>query len=532
MQAFYLKYRPQTLEDLIGQERIKNALLTAHSSGKLSHAYLFVGPRGTGKTSTARILAKMVNCGEKDAPCNKCSSCLSITNGSNLDLIEIDGASNRGIDDIRLLRENIKLVASGGKKKIYIIDEVHMLTTEAFNALLKTLEEPPEHALFILATTEVQKVPQTILSRVQRLDFKLASSEDLMKALQNIVKQEKLDIDSEALRILAKKASGSFRDAVKLLDQISSSGKKVTAKDVAEGLKTTKADDLLSLLEHLSGKKTKEAIIWINSEVESGIDIKDLTLTLMETMRYLMLIKNDLGEVLVKSEVDGEYYSSLEKLASKFSVLDLNEGLDAIQSSLEKLRFASIPSLPLELAVIEITQLSVLSSQLSEESRSVMGSSAEEAKTDELKTEKLDSENRQQKTDNKSDVEEKIIQIEDTNTPDMSILHEKWTFVLETIRPYNFSLEALLRSAKIVECFEGVVILEVPYSFHQRILETPKSKDLLESVLSEVLAKTVRVSTVLGIRPIRLEDIANVEIAADDEVIRAASEIFEGSLVE
>ncbi|MBI3485994.1 DNA polymerase III subunit gamma/tau, partial [Candidatus Daviesbacteria bacterium] len=212
--VFYLKYRPQTLDDLIGQEQVKSSLTKAFESNHLAHAYLFCGPRGTGKTSTARILAKMVNCEILDdsdktksfkkspiaessittsvsIPCNKCSSCISITDGSNLDLIEIDAASNRGIDDIRDLKEKIKLAPSSARKKVYIIDEVHMLSAEAFNALLKTLEEPPEHVLFILATTELHKIPETILSRVTKLDFKTASTLDLVKALKKVVDGEK-----------------------------------------------------------------------------------------------------------------------------------------------------------------------------------------------------------------------------------------------------------------------------------------------------------------------------------------------------
>ena len=220
--VYYRKYRPQTLDEIIGQEHIKNALKKAHESNRLSHAYLFAGPKGSGKTSTARILAKMINC-EVGGPCNKCSTCLSITDGSNLDLIEIDAASNRGIDDIRELREKIKLAPTSSKKKVYIIDEVHMLTTEAFNALLKTLEEPPSHVLFILATTDPHKIPQTILSRVQRFDFQAAKEEEIIEYLKNVIKIEKLKISDEALNLIAKKSEGSFRDGLKILDQLSNS---------------------------------------------------------------------------------------------------------------------------------------------------------------------------------------------------------------------------------------------------------------------------------------------------------------------
>lgn len=529
--ALYLKYRPQSLAELIGQTSVKKTLLSAFQANKLSHAYLLVGPRGTGKTSTARILAKMVNCRKPDRqiPCNKCDVCLSITDGSNLDLIEIDAASNRGIDDIRTLRENIKLAPSGNKKKVYIIDEVHMLTTEAFNALLKTLEEPPEHALFILATTDVGKVPQTILSRVQRLDFTLASGEDLMMSLKRIIDGEKIKIQEEALKLLIKKADGSFRDSVKLLDQISSKEGEITVQDIVDNLRTTKFDEVISLLGILAEKKTSEGILTINKMVGGGADIKDLTLSLMEVVRALMLIKSDLGGSLVAPEYGSENYISLVELAKKFELKDLSKGLEALQQALERLKFASILVLPLELAIMEMCQFSVLSSQpalpagrLSDNSQPVISlpvSIAEQPIAEKPKTEQPKSENRPHKTDN-------------SISPEIALIHDKWTFILETIRPYNFSLEALLRSVKIASCVDGIVTLEVPYSFHQRILETPKSRDLLESVLSDVLGKPAKMVTVLGVRPVRVEDVANVEIAADDEIIRAASEIFEGSLVD
>lgn len=503
--AYYLKYRPKALDDLVGQDVVKKNLLSAFQNNRLSHAYLFVGPRGTGKTSTARILAKMVNCSkEGKAPCNECSNCLSITDGSNLDLIEIDAASNRGIEDIRSLRDKIKLAPTAAKKKVYIIDEVHMLTPEAFNALLKTLEEPPAHALFILATTEGSKIPQTILSRVQRLDFKLASQEELSQVLEKIIKIEKIDISEEALQILKAAAQGSFRDAIKILDQVSGISDKVTASEITTILHGSDIEQVLSLLENLTKHDVKSSILLISNLERSGIDFKIFTGAVMEIMRALILIKNDLGLPLVQPRYGSEQYSNLVTLADRFTVSDLSESLDILQKSYEKLKTTSIPSLPLELAVIEICG----------------EASSEMRDNGKLKAIEL--------ADGSS--KPSTIQQPQSND-DIQKLKEKWTYVCETIRPYNFSLEALLRSINITECSETAVIVEVPYSFHQRILEAPKNRELLESILSDILGRMIKVSTVLGNRPAKAEDVANIEVAADDEIIRAAAEIFNSDTV-
>lgn len=509
MEVFYLKYRPQTLDELIGQERVKKALLAAFKNDKLSHAYLLVGPRGTGKTSTARILAKMVNCQQKNAPCNKCDICSSITDGSNLDLIEIDAASNRGIEDIRALRERIKLAPTQALKKVYIIDEVHMLTTEAFNALLKTLEEPPAHALFILATTDVAKVPQTIISRVQRLDFKLATSKEIIETLERIVKEEKINIEEEALKLLAKQADGSFRDGIKLLDQVSSLGDQITVATLLATLKSAQFDDQVSLLQKLAEKKVNECLVEINKSIEQGADIKQFLLSLMDLLRSVMLIKIGMGEQLVKNQWSEERYEKLVMVAERFSEKDLIKGLDSLQEAFEKLKFASIPSLPLELAVVEIC--------------GAEKSAGQSVRIPEKQTISDKSGNQQTR---KSDTPSSDSAEKPSDSADILKLKEKWTFVLETIRPYNFSLEALLRSVRISECTDSTVIMEVPYSFHQRILEAPKNRDLLGGVFSEILGRSVRVSTVLGNRPQRKQDLANIEVAADDEIIRIASEIF------
>lgn len=508
--AFYLKYRPQSLGDLVGQDQIKKILSGAILQERLSHAYLFVGPRGTGKTSTARILAKMVNCEDRvdSIPCNQCSTCLSITNGSNLDLIEIDAASNRGIEDIRSLREKIKLSPTNSLKKVYIIDEVHMLTTEAFNALLKTLEEPPSHALFILATTDVSKLPQTILSRVQRLDFKLAQQEDLLEILTKIIKEEKIKIDEYAVSLIVKKADGSFRDAVKLLDQLASIGKEITVEDATTSLQAVIFESVVNIVEKLVERNSKEAILLIQKNFEKGVDVKGLVIEIIDLMRKILLIKHDLGPALVQKEYSENKYDNIIKLADKFEDHRLTAGLKSLQEGLEMMKFASIPSLPLELVVLEICS----KEQLLDKAESIVSVIATLPMV-------------VARNDNTEVNTASIIQDSSSND-DILKLKEKWTFVLETIRPFNFSLEALLRHINIADCSESTIIMEVPYSFHQRILEAPKNRDLLESVFSDILGRTIHISTVLGKRAVKNEDIVNIEVAADDEIIRAAAEIF------
>lgn len=518
--TFYRKYRPQTLDDLVGQQSVKTALKSELVKDKLAHAYLFCGPRGTGKTSTARILAKIVNCEsqeKQESPCNKCSSCISITDGSNLDVVEMDAASNRGIEDIRVLRENIKLSPTSSKKKVYIIDEVHMLSNDAFNALLKTLEEPPSHVLFILATTEVSKIPSTILSRVTRLDFKQASIEDLVEALSRIVKAENIKIDSGALLVLAKKAQGSFRDGIKFLD-LMSGFENINQKTVEEILCTGFFENTLSILESIGGKKAGEGLKKI-SELQTGVNAKELSLGILDMLRQLIFIKHGLGQQLVKVEMEAEKYVILENLALKFDLKQLIYVIDCFQKCLEQFRFVSIPTLPLELAIVESCQ-----SNQSEHRPSIVTAKNETieiasfplAPCNDKKNEALESGSQQLK-------EEPLVL---NQSFDIQKIQDKWSYIQETIRAYNYSLEALLRSSKIKECGEHSIVIEVPYTFHQRIIEAPKSRDLLESIFSDILGRTIKISTILNSHMVQREEIANVEVAADDEIIRIAAEIF------
>ena len=288
----YLKYRPQRIEelDLTGVRRILGEMVSAN---KVAHAYLLTGPRGSGKTSTARVLARVVNCEHNQKklgePCNECSACQSILSGSAIDVIEIDAASNRGIDDIRELKEKIRLAPAYLPKKVYIIDEVHMLTTEAFNALLKTLEEPPSHSLFILCTTELHKVPETIVSRCSRIQFTKATPEEMQRSFKRVIEGEGAEAESEALAYLAKAVDGSFRDGVKILDQVLSNSKKLTLSDLTQaisGSATYKIDDLVSAL---AKKDINVALAELNEATKNGMDLSYLLVNLMRALRDKLL---------------------------------------------------------------------------------------------------------------------------------------------------------------------------------------------------------------------------------------------------
>ncbi|MFQ6131380.1 MAG: DNA polymerase III subunit gamma/tau [Armatimonadota bacterium] len=288
-----LKYRPQQFDEVVGQRHVSQTLMNAVASDRLVHAYLFAGPRGTGKTSTARLLAKAVNCerGPTPTPCNECSICTSIREGHALDIIEIDAASNRGIDEIRDLREKVKYSPAQCRAKVYILDEVHMLTKEAFNALLKTLEEPPAHAFFVLATTEPHKVPPTILSRCQRFDFRLIPSPEIEELLRQVAEQEGIQADEEALESISRAAGGAARDALSILDQtVAFSEDTITLEDVTQVLGATEARLVAEMADILIRKDTAAAFELVGSIINEGKDIGQLIVDLTAYLRNLLLL--------------------------------------------------------------------------------------------------------------------------------------------------------------------------------------------------------------------------------------------------
>lgn len=355
--VLYRKYRPKSFSEIIGQEHIIRTLTNALTMGRVAHAYLFAGPRGTGKTTIARLLAKAVNCqdSKKAEPCNKCLACQEISQGRSLDLIEIDAASNRGIDEIRELREGIRFSPTSLKYKVFVIDECHQLTKEAFNALLKTLEEPPAHAIFILATTEIHKVPQTIISRCQRFDFHKLPLDKIVERLAWIAQQEKVKIEKPALELIALNADGAVRDSESLLGQVMAmEDKKITLKEVQTILGVIDIRAVQSLVDFLVEKNNGKAIGHINQISSQGYDLIQFSKSLINYLRKTLILKIDPQlDKLVAAELTKEQKEVMIKQGEKLVQADLIKMIHAFVQAGNEIKIADFPQLPLELAVVE-----------------------------------------------------------------------------------------------------------------------------------------------------------------------------------
>ncbi len=451
--VYYRKYRPQLISEL-DLTSVREKLTSILSAKEIPHAFLFAGPKGLGKTSSARILAKAINCtGKKKGevePCNTCSACISITNGSAVDVLEIDAASNRGIDEIRDLRERIKFSPAALTKKVYIIDEVHMLTTEAFNALLKTLEEPPSHVVFILATTELHKLPETIISRAFYVQFEKPSAKELARCFERIVKAENLDVESGVLEKVGELSDGAFRDGAKILEELSlqSNNKKITLELVESLYKSGSIDaSVEKLLTQTLTKDYKEGLETIQKLSEIQVDFK--------------LVIEKLADKLHLKLLEG-----IEKRSTK-EISQAQKLLELIDEAYKNLKGAVLPQLPLELAVIEFCLI-------------------EEKKMD-APVERKNEEIEDKKEEKKEDVEVKTVLPKSENSEGFEILKT----LIEKVNQENKILAGLLRGCK-VSMEDGVVKIVAPSTFHLGKLDEAKNKEIIERILGKKVAISIK----------------------------------------
>lgn len=530
--SFYSKYRPSKIQDL-DIALVRNQLTAILKSGSFSHAYLFTGPRGTGKTSTARIIAKVLNCSKNEPspqapakslnePCNTCESCVSIAVGSSLSVIEIDAASNRGIDDIRTLKEQVILAPSGGAFCIYIIDEVHMLTTEAFNALLKTIEEPPAHAIFILCTTESHKVPATIHSRCTRITFSRASINEIVTSLNKAVKGEQLTIEDESLHMIAQSADGSFRDGMKLLEQLSKQSHTITSEMVSALTGYTQEYDPHQLIEALLLKDMSAAFAQVLERVDQGVDFVLLQKRLLESLQERLL-----AEIGKGSEFHVSNYLRLIECLVKYAQLQKN---------------SPIVQLPLEMAIVSWCQGDASPSNPQTKSQSAMRATVQS----EVKNPpKLTNDRRSSEQEAGTDVVTQSIPptiTEDTRelkkiaqknaakvTLSLPDIQTKWPELLALVRLKNVSVEALLKAAKPTNADGNTLTLEVLYAFHKEQLEQQRHRTMVEAMMASLFGGECRINLVLARSAAKAAsgDVANVTGKLQDEqVAQAVEEIF------
>ncbi len=486
---FYTKYRPQKFSEISKPNETAESLLNQLQSGKTSHAYLFVGSRGTGKTTTARILAKGLNClkPEKNGdPCNSCDNCTAISTSSFMDLVEIDAASNRGIDDIRDLREKVKLAPVSGKSKVYIIDEVHMLTSEAFNALLKTLEEPPKRVCFILCTTEFHKVPDTIKSRCQVYKFKRASISQIVTKLEKIAQVEKSKISKEQLKIIAKASLGGFRDAETLLQQV------IEGNIQPESLLVLSSrEGYINFLDSLSTGEVAECLRILNKSFDDGVDIYVWVGEFISYLRTLLFVKAGVLEVL-----DDESDTIVEAAKRQASQLDFNFLVTTIERFLKaqsEIKTTQVPQLPVEIAVISYNNGND-SNSTAKETQNVAPILKTTPATDvkpKVESKPLLMKKFQLKSDKPkpaeiivdapTDAKKKIKAI------DITEIENKWDDIVGYVDKLNSTIATLLRNSKAVEASDNGIELEVAYAFHKDRLESPKNKRLVETAIEAIL---------------------------------------------
>ncbi len=545
------RYRPKLFDEIVGQKHVVTTLTNALQTDRVAHAYLFAGPRGVGKTSMARILSKALNCkkGTTDTPCNKCSTCNSVANGNDIDVLEIDGASNRGIDEIRNIRQNVGYAPASSRYKIYIIDEVHMLTKEAFNAILKTLEEPPEHVKFIFATTSPSRVPETVQSRCQRFDFKNISIPDISDRLAQICKTENIVAEKEVLQSIAKYARGGLRDSESILDQLASfCHEKITLRDVYEIFGVVSEEKLSGLINSFIEKSPELSIEIFHSIMESGRDIEGFIDQLLLYIRDLLLISVCKKERETIETVTGDL-NLLRMQSLSFSPETLMYMFQVISEVKSKTRDLLQQKIYLEVLFVKLATMEELR-PLS----SVLDKIEGMKKMFECSTEDTDKIVSISKADvpllTTPRIPEKppygSVVLDEKATPDAT-LADTWKKVMIELRSTKKTTWALLKNSKVLNIDDNEAIIEIPknYLIHKERLEKPEEKRIINGCLEKVMGKKAQVKFIVSKNGFRAADNTNSGHGVVQEgkkkkldydvknepKVKKTVEFFEGSIV-
>jgi DNA polymerase-3 subunit gamma/tau len=555
-QVFARKYRPQTFDDLVGQAHVTRTLKNAVEQNRLAHAYLFVGPRGIGKTSTARILAKALNCvnGPTITPCGVCDSCKEITGGNSLDVLEIDGASNNGVEQVRELRDNVRYAPSKGHFKIYIIDEVHMLTSAAFNALLKTLEEPPPHVKFIFATTEPQKVLPTILSRCQRFDLHRIPANLIAQHLQFIAGQEKITLDPAAAHAIAKGADGGLRDAESMLDQlVAFCGEKIAEPDVLSVFGFTSEQTVANFTDKILRGQTSDALELLHAEAENGKDMMKLMSDLIAYLRDLLV-----GKVKPDALVDDlnpELQKSLEAQAALIETDRLLELIDQFAMAEGRMKWAPNKRLHFEVAVIKAIQtlgqvtLNEVIESLAALREGKPPAQAPSAKSSPKPPDKIVAADSPRVSEKPSAKEARSLPEDPLPVPDAKAIDQEavWQKVVEQIRTRRPLIRGWVESAKALGIEGRFLVLGFPpeQKMAMESVANPRTRDFLEAMIREISGQDWKLKFILkeGLPVAAAPELpAAPELQApkkqadsqatfkDDPLIREALEIFKGEI--
>jgi DNA polymerase-3 subunit gamma/tau len=531
--ALYRAYRPQTFDDMVGQRHVIKTLKNQIKNDNIGHAYLFTGTRGTGKTSTAKIFARSVNClnSVDQEPCNKCETCESILNDNTMDTIEIDAASNNSVDDIRELRESVKYSPTNCKYKVYIIDEVHMLSQGAFNALLKTLEEPPSYVIFILATTEPHKIPATILSRCQRFDFKRVTVDEMVKRMQDICAGENIEAEEKALNLIATNSQGALRDALSILDQCMSFGEdKITYDDVVELMGTVNIDQLFDLSQYIIDQDIKKSIQSLNEFISWGKDIRNLINDLISHFRNIMVCKvsKDMEDILSLPE------DTIEKIFKQSEGVEINSLiriLNVLSETQDSIKSSSNPRVMVEVAVMKIAQPTFEDSKEalldrienlekiieSGNIRIAPQSSGEVAYVNTKLPEEIHTETKH---------------YEEVKSEDVELVESSWKEVLKQIKKdKKMPIYALLTEAKNfnVHNNELYIVFDDKFSFAKDRLSAKETHEYIEKVVRSVMKRNFGIKTVLA------SDIKNINFEMTekkDKGIEILENIVESGVLE